>query len=68
MDLSYILNHLGEERESYRGAVSPPLFQSSIFAFPTVDAFREGFRDEYRRTTYTRGNNPTVEMLLQSRS
>ena len=63
MDLSYILNHLGEDRETYRGAVSPPIYQSSIFAFPTVAAFREGFRDEFRRTTYTRGNNPTVEIL-----
>ena len=63
MDLSYILNHLGEEREKYRGAVSPPIYQSSIFAFPSVAAFREGFRDEFRRTTYTRGNNPTVEIL-----
>ena len=63
MDLSYILNHLGEDRASYRGAVSPPIFQSSIFAFPNVAAFREGFRDEFRRTTYTRGNNPTVEIL-----
>jgi cystathionine beta-lyase/cystathionine gamma-synthase len=63
MDLSYILNHLGEEREAHRGAVSPPIFQTSIFAFPTVAAFREGFRDEFKRTTYTRGNNPTVEIL-----
>ncbi len=63
MDLSYILNHLGEDRESYRGAVSPPIFQSSIFAFPDVAAMRESFRDEFRRTTYTRGNNPTVEIL-----
>jgi len=63
MDLSYILNHLGEDRAIYRGAVSPPIFQSSIFAFETVDAFRQGFRDEFRRTTYTRGNNPTVEIL-----
>ena len=63
MDLSYILNHLGEERENYRGAVSPPIFQSSIFAFPEVAAMREAFRDEYKRTTYTRGNNPTVEIL-----
>jgi cystathionine beta-lyase/cystathionine gamma-synthase len=62
-DLSYILNHLGEDRESWRGAVSPPIYQSSIFAFPTVAAFRDGFRDEFRRTTYTRGNNPTVEIL-----
>src|SRR5262245_9134482 len=63
MDLSYILNHLGEDRENYRGAVSPPVFQSSIFAFRDVAAMREAFRDEYRRTTYTRGNNPTVEIL-----
>jgi len=63
MDLSYILNHLGEDRETYRGAVSPPIVQSSIFAFPSVAAFRDGFRDEFRRTTYTRGNNPTVEIL-----
>jgi cystathionine beta-lyase/cystathionine gamma-synthase len=63
MDLSYILNHLGEDRETYRGAVSPPIYQSSIFAFKTVDKFREGFKDEFRRTTYTRGNNPTVEIL-----
>jgi cystathionine beta-lyase/cystathionine gamma-synthase len=63
MDLSYILNHLGEDREAHRGAVVPPIYQSSIFAFPTVEAFREGFRDELQRTTYTRGNNPTVEVL-----
>src|SRR3978361_629342 len=62
-DLSYILNHLGEERETYRGAVSPPIFQSSIFAFETVDKFRQGFKDEFRRTTYTRGNNPPGEIL-----
>src|SRR6476619_5956641 len=46
-DLSYILNHLGEDRASYFGAVAPPIVQSSIFAFPTVDAMRAGFRDEF---------------------
>ena len=63
MDLSYILNHLGEERETYHGAVVPPLVQSSIFAFPTVAAMRDGFRDEYASHLYTRGNNPTVAIL-----
>ena len=63
MDLSYILNHLGEERETYHGAVAPPLVQSSIFAFPNVAAMRAGFRDEYANHLYTRGNNPTVEIL-----
>ena len=63
MDLSYILNQLGEDRERYFGAVSPPIVQSSIFAFPSVDAMRAGFRDEFGEHVYTRGNNPTVEIL-----
>jgi len=62
-DLSWILNHLGEERERYFGAVAPPIVQSSIFAFPTVAAMREGFGDELGHHVYTRGNNPTVEIL-----
>jgi cystathionine beta-lyase/cystathionine gamma-synthase len=63
MDLSWILNQLGEDREQYFGAVAPPIVQSSIFAFPTVAAMREGFRDELAAHVYTRGNNPTVEIL-----
>ncbi|KAB2900612.1 MAG: aminotransferase class V-fold PLP-dependent enzyme [Dokdonella sp.] len=63
MDLSWILNHLGEDRERYFGAVAPPLMQSSIFAFPTVAAMREAFGDEFAEHLYTRGNNPTVEIL-----
>ncbi len=62
-DLSWILNQLGEERERYFGAVAPPVIQSSIFAFPSVDAMRAGFRDELGEHVYTRGNNPTVEIL-----
>jgi cystathionine beta-lyase/cystathionine gamma-synthase len=63
MDLSWILNHLGEDREQYFGAVAPPIVQSSIFAFPSVAAMRAGFRDELGQHVYTRGNNPTVEIL-----
>jgi cystathionine beta-lyase/cystathionine gamma-synthase len=63
MDLSYILNHLGEERASSHGAVAPPIVQSSIFAFPTVAEMRLGFADEFAGHMYTRGNNPTVAIL-----
>jgi cystathionine beta-lyase/cystathionine gamma-synthase len=63
-DLSYILNHLGEEdRARHRGAVAPPVYQSAIFAFDSVAAMRQGFGDELDQTVYTRGNNPTVEIL-----
>ena len=61
--LSFILNHLGEDRENYRGAVTPPIFETSNFAFPTVAAMRAAGQDELANAFYTRGNNPTVEIL-----
>jgi len=63
MDISYILNHLGEEREEYFNAVAPPIMQSSNFAFKTVQALREAFVNEKNVVLYTRGNNPTVSIL-----
>lgn len=63
MDLSYILNHLGEEREEYFNAVSPPVIQSTNFYFKDVAALRKAFLDEKNISIYTRGNNPTVEIL-----
>ena len=65
MDISHILNHLGEVCEHHHGAVAPPLVQSSIFAFPSVADMRAGFTDEYAGHVYTRGNNPTVAILRQ---
>ena len=63
MHLSEILFHLGEEREHYFHAVSPPVWQTSNFAFPTLDAFRRAIADELGHHIYTRGNNPTTEIL-----
>lgn len=63
MDLSYILNELGEDREQWLNAVSPPIFQTSIFCFDSVAALREGLRDELETPFYTRGHNPTVNVL-----
>ena len=64
-DLSYILNHLGEERERHHGAVVPPTYQTSIFASPTVSEFRERITDEFNRPFYTRGTNPTTTVLAK---
>jgi len=63
MDLSYILNELGEEREQYFNAVSPPIIQASNFAFKTVDDLSTAFEDEMGGYLYSRGLNPTVEIL-----
>ncbi|HEX5554821.1 MAG TPA: aminotransferase class I/II-fold pyridoxal phosphate-dependent enzyme [Chitinophagaceae bacterium] len=63
MDLSYILNHLGENHRDYFNAIAPPIMQTSNFAFKDVDGLRKALADEYGNTLYSRGNNPTVDML-----
>ncbi len=63
MTLSDILNRLGEDRENYFNAIAPPVIQTSNFAFPTIADFRRAIVDERHSHVYTRGNNPTVEIL-----
>ena len=63
MHLSEILTHLGEDREKYFNAVAPPIIQSSNFAFDSLESFRTAIADELNHHLYTRGNNPTVEIL-----
>lgn len=63
MDISYIINELAEDRDDYFRAVAPPIVQTSNFAFKTVDELRKGFEDEYSTWLYSRGLNPTVEIL-----
>jgi len=63
MDLSYIINQLGEDRENYYQAISPPVIQSSNFAFKNVADMRTQLADEFNFTLYTRGNNPTTDIL-----
>lgn len=66
MDLSYIINELGEDREQYFNAVSPPIIQASNFKFNTVEELSKAFADEFDTANgylYSRGNNPTVDIL-----
>ncbi|MBL7798447.1 MAG: aminotransferase class I/II-fold pyridoxal phosphate-dependent enzyme [Saprospiraceae bacterium] len=63
MNISDILTHLGEDREHYFQAVAPPVVQTSNFVFPDLAAFRAAFSDELEHHVYSRGNNPTVEIL-----
>jgi len=65
LDLSHILNHLGEDRDKYFGSVSPPIIQSSNFAFSSLNEFRASMGNQIETHMYTRGNNPTVQILRQ---
>jgi cystathionine beta-lyase/cystathionine gamma-synthase len=63
MDISYIINELGEDRENYFNAVAPPIIQTSNFRINTVDELRARFEDEQSGYLYSRGINPTVDIL-----
>lgn len=62
-DISYIINHLGEEHSNYFNAIAPPIVQTSNFQFETVDDMRKAFADEMGGYLYSRGLNPTVDIL-----
>ncbi len=63
MDISQIINELGEDRENYFNAVSPPIMQTSNFVFNKVADLRKAFEDEMGGYLYSRGLNPTVNIL-----
>jgi cystathionine beta-lyase/cystathionine gamma-synthase len=63
MDISYIINELGEDRDHYFNAIAPPIIQTSNFRVNKVDELRSLFEDEQSGYLYSRGVNPTVDIL-----
>ena len=63
LDISFILNELAENREDYFNAVAPPIVQTSNFRARSVDELAGLFEDEYSGYLYSRGLNPTVDIL-----
>lgn len=60
--ISEILTLLGEENNPL-GAMIPPIYQTSNFKLDSVAELRKAFSSEWDHHLYTRGNNPTVEVL-----
>ena len=50
-------------RDSGVDPMATPIVQTSLFAFPDYDALIAAGAAESRNTVYTRGQNPTVEVL-----
>lgn len=63
MDISYIINVLGEEQHESIQDVAPPLHQTSNFSYDSVKTMRNAIQNEYDNYLYTRGNNPTLALL-----
>ncbi|SFE59486.1 cystathionine beta-lyase [Paenibacillus catalpae] len=49
--------------ERHYGAINPPIYQNSLFAFKTHQEFDLAMKDTMKNHVYSRGNNPTVEYL-----
>ncbi|HLF46621.1 MAG TPA: aminotransferase class V-fold PLP-dependent enzyme [Chitinophagaceae bacterium] len=62
-ELSFIINELAEDRENYFNAIAPPISQTSNFAFKKVTDLDKAFENEMGGYLYSRGLNPTVEIL-----
>ena len=54
---------LGLDEENPMGAVSPPPFQTSLFSKQSLEKLIQGLSREHVEYIYTRGQNPTVELL-----
>ncbi len=63
MDLSYIINEAAEDRKQYFNLIAPPIWQASNFAFKDVKSFVHAFEDERNDYIYSRGINPTTDIL-----
>lgn len=63
-DYGEILHHLGEQDLPFH-AVSPPIFQTSNFCFESFESFQEALAATERHFVYTRGSNPTVQLVEQ---
>ena len=52
-----------DERHS-KGAVAPPIYQTSLFTFDSYQAMLDRFRGDTDQAVYSRIDNPTVSVLL----
>jgi len=57
--------HYADTPERFLGAVVPPIFQNSLFVYPTFEKFSNARKRGAQSYIYTRGNNPTVEIAEQ---
>ena len=55
--------HAGEHPDPVYGAVAPPIYQTSTFAFKTPDQGAARFKGEEEGYIYTRMGNPTIDRL-----
>lgn len=64
MHESTAIAHLFEEPQEQHGAVNPPVYHASLFAFPDYETWKAHVAGQQSRPyVYHRGSNPTVRIL-----
>ncbi|ALM52570.1 trans-sulfuration enzyme family protein [Halomonas huangheensis] len=59
----YICQHAFEDDAGHHGAVTPPVYQTSIFTFPDLETFSRSQMKEREHYIYSRGLNPGVHLV-----
>ncbi len=65
MDIETKIVHGGQHPDEETGAVSPPIYQTSTFAFKDADHGARLFSGEEEGYIYTRLSNPTIDLLAR---
>ncbi len=63
MDIETKIVHGGQHPDKTTGAVAPPIYQTSTFAFRDADHGARVFSGEEEGYIYTRLGNPTIDLL-----
>lgn len=59
------LLHVFDDLHARHGAVNPPVYHASLYAYPDYDTWKRTAAGEIQRITYNRSGNPTVRLLEQ---
>ncbi len=65
MDIDTKCVHGGQEPDPVTGAINPPIYETSTFAFKDADHGARLFRKEEEGYIYTRLGNPTIDLLAK---
>ncbi len=57
------IEHYGEDYQRFLGAIAPPIFEASNFAFSSYEELEEHHKGKIDKFVYTRGGNPTIKLL-----
>ena len=58
-----ICMHLEDDRDRFIGAVVPPIFQNTLFIYPSFEELVEADSNQQSHYVYSRGTNPSVEIV-----